>query len=45
MPKIENPTREDIDMWHAKYCGEVTRIFNQYKELVPAYKHKELVLV
>jgi hypothetical protein len=45
MPKIENPTQTDVDYWHQKYCSEVTRIFNTYKERVPEYKHKQLRIV
>jgi Diacylglycerol acyltransferase len=44
MPKIEQPTQEDIDTWHVAYCVEVTRIFDTYKERVPAYKHKTLII-
>lgn len=44
MPKIENPTNEDVDKWHMKYCDEVKRIFNKYKEKVPQYKDKELFI-
>lgn len=42
MPHIANPTQEDIDTWHAKYCDEIARIYNQYREKVPEYKHKPL---
>jgi hypothetical protein len=45
MPQIANPTQEEIDKWHAKYCDEVTRLFNKYKERVPEYKHKKLEIV
>jgi hypothetical protein len=45
MQQIEDPTQEDVDKWHAKYCDEVRRIFDTYKERVPAYKHKKLVIV
>jgi len=45
MPHIEHPTQEDIDKWHAKYCQEVTRLFNTYKEFAPEYKHKQLEIV
>lgn len=45
MPKIENPTNEDIDHWHTEYCAQVTRIFETYKEKVPAYKHKTLEII
>ena len=44
LPQIENPTQDDIDFWHAKYCEEITRLFKQYKERVPAYKHKKLFI-
>jgi hypothetical protein len=45
MPKIDNPSQEDVDKWHDKYCQEVKRIFDAYKERVPDYKHKKLVIV
>ena len=44
MPKIEQPTQEDIDKWHVSYCVEVTKICDTYKERVPAYKHKTLII-
>jgi Diacylglycerol acyltransferase len=45
LPKIDSPSQADIDQWHAKYCAEVSRLFNQYKERVPEYKHKKLEIV
>ena len=42
LPHIPNPTDEDVVKWHATYCSEVKRIFDSYKEKVPAYKHKTL---
>jgi hypothetical protein len=42
---MEHPTQEDIDKYHEKYCQEVTRLFDSYKEKVPDYKHKKLVIV
>lgn len=45
MPHITEPTSDDIDKWHAKYCNEVTRLFDTYKERVPMYKHKKLIIV
>lgn len=45
MPRIAAPTQEDIDKWHAKYCSEVQRLFDTYKEQVPEYKHKKLEIV
>jgi len=44
LPHIVEPTNEDVDKWHEKYCQEVTRIFNSYKEKLPAYKHKQLYI-
>jgi hypothetical protein len=44
MPQITNPTQEDVDKWHKIYCREVQRIFDTYKERVPGYKHKKLVI-
>jgi hypothetical protein len=45
MPKIENPTQADVDEWHEKYCDAVTKLFDKYKEKVPAYKHKKLIII
>jgi 1-acyl-sn-glycerol-3-phosphate acyltransferase len=45
MPKLENPSNEEIDKWHSKYCHEVERLFEKYKEKVPEYKHKKLEIV
>jgi 2-acylglycerol O-acyltransferase 2 len=44
LPHIKDPTDADIDKWHAKYVDEVTRLFNQNKEKLPAYKHKKLYI-
>ena len=44
MPHITDPTVEDIDKWHAKYCHEIKRMFDKYKEKVPKYKDKELII-
>lgn len=45
LPKIENPTQEDIDKYHNLYCEQVTRLYEKYKEKVPGYKHKKLTIV
>lgn len=45
LPQIDEPTQEDIDKYHSKYCDEVTRLFNTYKERLPKYKHKTLKIV
>ena len=44
MPHIPEPTEKDINKWHSKYCEEVTRLFDSYKEKVPMYKHKKLII-
>ncbi len=44
LPHIPEPTDEDINKWHAKYCEEVTRLFEMNKEKLPAYKHKKLFI-
>jgi 1-acyl-sn-glycerol-3-phosphate acyltransferase len=44
IPKIAEPTQEDIDKWHTKYCDEVRRIFETHKGKVDAYKNKELFI-
>ena len=45
LPHIKNPTQQDVDQWHAKYCDEVTRLFNTYKNRVPEYKDKTLEII
>ena len=44
LPRIENPTQEDIDFWHDKYCSEVKRLYEQYHEKCPHYKMKPLYI-
>lgn len=39
------PTQDDIDRRHAKYCEEVKRLFDTYKERVTDYKHKQVVII
>jgi Diacylglycerol acyltransferase len=45
IPHIAHPTQADIDLWHSRYCAEVMRLFDMYKERVPEYKHKVLKIV
>jgi Diacylglycerol acyltransferase len=45
LPRIEHPTLQDIDKYHAQYCEQVTRLFEKYKEKVPEYKHKTLEIL
>lgn len=44
IPHIPEPTDEDVNKWHGKYCDEVTSLFNKYKEKLPMYKHKTLFI-
>jgi len=44
LPHIPDPTDADINQWHAKYVSEVKRLYNENKERLPAYKHKELFI-
>lgn len=43
LPHIAEPTDKDVEHWHAKYVEEVCRLFNENKEKLPAYKHKQLL--
>jgi hypothetical protein len=44
LPKIENPTKEDVQKWHGKYVAALTGIFEEYKETAygPAGKTAKL---
>lgn len=44
IPHIENPTDTDVNKWHSKYCCEVQRLFDKYREKAPLYKDKELYI-
>ena len=44
LPHILNPTQDDIDKWHEKYCIEVRKIYETYQEKLPMYKHKKLFI-
>ena len=33
LPKIENPSREEINFWHQKYISELKRLYEEYKEV------------
>lgn len=45
LPHIPEPTREDVDKWHAVYVEEVVRLYNANREKVPKYKHKKLIIM
>jgi len=44
LPHIPEPTDEDVNKWHGKYCHEIEILFEKYKEKVPNYKHKKLII-
>jgi hypothetical protein len=44
MPHIPNPRPAVVNLWHKRYCKEVERLFEQYKERLPHYKKKKLVI-
>ena len=31
LPKIENPSREQVDLWHGKYVAALVGLFDEYK--------------
>ena len=45
MTEIEQPTKEDIDKWHAFYVSELRRVFDTYKIEAPGYEDKVLEIV
>lgn len=32
LPRIENPTKDDVALWHGKYIDALTKLFEEYKE-------------
>mmetsp|Transcript_18184 Transcript_18184/g.28268 ORF Transcript_18184/g.28268 Transcript_18184/m.28268 type:complete len:329 (+) Transcript_18184:208-1194(+) len=44
LPHIPEPTDEDIDKWHKVYCDEVRRIYEKYREKIPHYANKPLII-
>ena len=38
------PTDEDVNYWHDKYCEALHGLFERYKGTNPDYKHKELLV-
>uniref|UniRef100_A0A7R9YEL6 Acyltransferase n=1 Tax=Pinguiococcus pyrenoidosus TaxID=172671 RepID=A0A7R9YEL6_9STRA len=44
LPHIPKPTEEDVNKWHAVFCDEVRRLFEEYKGKTD-YGHKSLVFV
>ena len=33
LPQIENPSKENVTLWHSKYISELKRIYDEYKEV------------
>jgi len=44
LPHIPEPTDDDVNKWHVKYCEQIEILFEKYKEKVPNYKHKKLII-
>ena len=45
VPKIAEPTQEDIDKYHKIYVEEVVRLFETYKSKAgPMYENKKLFI-
>lgn len=32
VPQIDNPTEEDIDLWHSRYTQALSKLFHDHKE-------------
>lgn len=32
VPRIEKPSKEDVEFWHNKYIGELRRVYDEHKE-------------
>ena len=45
LPKISNPSDEEISFYHKIYIDELVRLFETYKIQTRDYKHKKLVLI
>lgn len=44
LPKIDNPTQEDVDKWHAVYVEKLIDLFERNKGRF-GYKDRELNLI
>lgn len=44
LPHIPEPTKEDVDKYHALYVAEVKRLYNKNRERLPQYKHKKIII-
>lgn len=44
LPHIPEPTKEDVDKYHALYVKEVRRLYDANRERLPQYKHKKLII-
>jgi 2-acylglycerol O-acyltransferase 2 len=45
LPKIESPSREDIDKYHALYVAGLTELYNQYKDLYDKDRKSDMKIV
>lgn len=42
--KVENPTREQVDELHRKYCEELTKLFDEHKTKYGVPDDQQLVI-
>jgi 2-acylglycerol O-acyltransferase 2 len=42
LPKIDNPTKEDVEKWHAKYCDALRKLFDDKKKEAGLPDHAKL---
>eukprot|EP00672_Neobodo_designis_P018752 CAMPEP_0174843822 /NCGR_PEP_ID=MMETSP1114-20130205/10767_1 /TAXON_ID=312471 /ORGANISM="Neobodo designis, Strain CCAP 1951/1" /LENGTH=442 /DNA_ID=CAMNT_0016078055 /DNA_START=17 /DNA_END=1345 /DNA_ORIENTATION=+ len=45
LPKIEKPTKHDVEHWHAKYCEALVRLYDENKPVYDVYTNEELDIV
>ena len=45
MPKVENPTAEQIDAAHARFVARLSELYYARRHMAPGYENKELEIV
>lgn len=44
VPKIEEPTNEDIDRWHDVYVQALVKLYDEYKDKYDKDRKRELII-
>eukprot|EP00123_Amoebidium_parasiticum_P020522 comp51583_c0_seq1/m.47675 comp51583_c0_seq1/g.47675 ORF comp51583_c0_seq1/g.47675 comp51583_c0_seq1/m.47675 type:complete len:438 (-) comp51583_c0_seq1:312-1625(-) len=44
-PKIDNPTEEDVEKYHAMYVANLVEVYNKYKDVHAPQRKQSMVLV